>query len=1161
MRLKTESFAGGGRWSVRLLALLAAAVATSPGAAPAADRSDDVLRSPVRVTAGGSNQFMGVLSPDGRSLYYASDRGATTEIFRADPTGGNPRLLFDRNASVTWPRPSPDGKRLLYISFRSDATGDVCVLDLAESGHTCVTGNGTSDVQAFWFPDGRSIGVVQRTGLHGDYRLLRVPAGGGPASTLVDRSLSAPALSPDGRWLAYVPTERGATEVGISFAARVGRGIELRRLSDGRTVSFLPDLPGASGFPSFSPDGRWIYFTQYLNDTTFDGVIDGSDNGVLFRTSFDGLQETPAATGIPTQLTSARLNCQYPMPAADRLVMTCSRDGTLDIYTLPLEGQVPGAWNSARIDEEIRSARDVWDRILLYGRAVTAEADPAMRLQVLRRISRRHAELREYESARFYATAVQRSAAAGTFEAEWAAITLEMTAHREAENRLIRGQQSEAFLASERDRLARLNAMTPRSPDAVALRALAVTEVLGNVGDKGAARSALSGFDVGRVADRLVLLEAGRIAADLFDLLGERDALLSLYAALSCNPAIDPVDRFHFADRYVDVLGRGQSRAERGRRIADALPRAPVGSELAFRLELETRLADLGTKDPEEVRKGIFEMYRGTTDPDRRKALVLVTAQRAAAADQEFVLYEFSNSWVSWLKRESSERRYAEALYRSVVVERAYAKLAAGNLPDARGNFWGATLQTDDLESHAAFIEAAIAEGRATVRQDYEKRFKDRPDDPVWSFAQAYFLARDLPAEQDAAAFASAADQALAHLDRTDAGMPNAWPASLLRGFVEHQRWLRTGSADAAANALNRYLLAIDLGRDNPRALATLHFQAARLQAGIGNDAAALRHLAARERLPFASPEAELSFRMLRASCQFRLDRDRDADATADEALALVDGTDALARYRPLVLDRAALYALAAGNADKALELYAKLRPLVAASQAPEAGVNRLKLEVAEGSAALAAGKADVALKDFAAARALLTSMPEGLAPEPARSADVAPEPRVFARSDYLALLPALEAHALRMQDKFSEAAAAMHARRDALQARLKRLDLDEDLLDLASANYHLAEYAWRAKDADEAARSVDAGLKAAARFSERTGTPVTEEGLRLLQAGAELHLYGGIPLSRFSTDLRAGLAAATTEMARRPNPRRSGDRFLLGLYRGLIEAAPSGER
>src|SRR5678816_3213976 len=69
-------------------------------------------------------------SPDGRWLYFTSDRGGTPQVYRMNATGGEPqRITFEGSYNVT-PRPSPDGKTLAYIT-RNGAKFQVALLDLS----------------------------------------------------------------------------------------------------------------------------------------------------------------------------------------------------------------------------------------------------------------------------------------------------------------------------------------------------------------------------------------------------------------------------------------------------------------------------------------------------------------------------------------------------------------------------------------------------------------------------------------------------------------------------------------------------------------------------------------------------------------------------------------------------------------------------------------------------------------------------------------------------------------------------------------------------------------------------------------------------------------------------------------------------------------------
>ncbi len=110
-----------------LLTLCAMVVAVPAVAAPTA------VREPARLTAGTADQFLGTIAPDGRHLYFVSNRNATAQLFAKDLVTGHERLVFDDGADVSFPRVSPDGTQVLYVSSRDDAGGDVCLRPLAVS--------------------------------------------------------------------------------------------------------------------------------------------------------------------------------------------------------------------------------------------------------------------------------------------------------------------------------------------------------------------------------------------------------------------------------------------------------------------------------------------------------------------------------------------------------------------------------------------------------------------------------------------------------------------------------------------------------------------------------------------------------------------------------------------------------------------------------------------------------------------------------------------------------------------------------------------------------------------------------------------------------------------------------------------------------------------
>lgn len=1118
-----------------LCALAVPAVAAPPG----------VVR-PVRLTGGPSNQMLGVLGPGGR-LFYVDDEGGPLSIKSLEPQSGAGGVLLDDAADATAPRPSRDGRRLLYVSYQTNAAGQLCVREFDAGGRAgerrCLSDEGSAVYQAEWLPDGGAIAALVRTGLGGDYALLRYPLQGGAPAPLLPggQNHGSPAISPDGRWLAYVPLKRVSEKVSPTFASDAARTLQLVRLDapGASPVTLAFELPGASGFPAFSADGRFLYFTQFLNDTTLDGVIDGNDHGVIFRVAFDGSAAAPVDVRRAEQLTSAEWNCQYPAPAADRLVATCLFEGSLHVYSLPLEGAVPAAASRERLDDLLSASRGRWERLLLLARRAAVEP-PADHPRTLLRMIELHLALGELESSEFYTGELARPGA-GTPLSALAPLLTELIAHRRGEAALARGELSEQFVAEARARLTRLAArQQDRDPAAAALARLVASEAHDVLGEREEAARAVAAVPLEQVAEPFVLRYAAERAAAAGRDLESREPLLAVYRRLAAHPALEEADRLELAERYVLWRLRGLPRGE----LAAQLEPAGVdpAGELGFRLELERRLSGLTPQGQEEVRAKVFELYRANKGFARRKALVEATVRRAAREDADALLYQFADTWVSFVRPEQAERRPAEDLYRQVVLERAYIARATGNVGDARGHFFGVTLQTDSLEAHTGFVEQRLREGKseAAVLEEYQKRYAAAPDDPAHQFVQAWLLARGLP-ELAAEARVKQAARAQDLLRAAARGLWARWELQLLWGYAAHQRFLAAADRGAAEEAIGHYRLALDLAREAPRGRAAALSDLALLQSAVGNFAIALGYFEERDKLPFIDPLDELRHRLEKARALFHVERRKGALRELGEAQRAVARPE-LSRFKPLVLDRAALYHLEAGRFPEAKALYQELLGLLAAAPAaPERTRSSFAALLGKASAGLGAGEAAEALADLQAAQAMLGD-----------AAAVPPAARDATRL----LVHGLKAQTHAQASQWEAALAEGTARRDLLAARQAQSARDEGLLDLALVEAQLSEWSLKRQDGAGARAHLEAAFARADAWSASTGTAVFPLGLELLDAAARLSLDEGLSFAGSSIDLAARLAAMQDRLCRLRNPEWAAARGRITAHLARLELA-----
>ena len=206
------------------------------------------------------------LSPDGRriAVMIAGDNAFDIwvwDIERETPT----RLTFEGdNTRVVW---SPDGKRLAFASVRGGALMSTYVKPADGSGTEELLYGPKPDsdwgqnLPADWSPDGRTLlcqfSDTQQT------NILALDVERREARVLLHSPAAevGPAISPDGRWLAYCSDESGRPEVYVRpFPALDGRW----QISDSGGMA-----------PRWSPDGRELFYrydtSLYEAQVTTDG--------------------------------------------------------------------------------------------------------------------------------------------------------------------------------------------------------------------------------------------------------------------------------------------------------------------------------------------------------------------------------------------------------------------------------------------------------------------------------------------------------------------------------------------------------------------------------------------------------------------------------------------------------------------------------------------------------------------------------------------------------------------------------------------------------------------------------------------------------------------------------------------------------------------------
>ena len=291
---------------------------------------------PLRLTRGPGAEFNADFHAGRRRLVYVSDRDGSADIFLEEDVPGTlstPVKLAPHSARDRWPRLSPDGNRLLFVSTREDGGGDVWLLSLRKwrlrSGLEKLTTRHTADDQPCWHPDGDRLFYASGPSLGKGFDLWELKPGGA-AVRLTEDGGQMPDCSPDGRYLAFVSLRQSGNP-----------DLWVLRLEDGASAR-LTSGPELDLYPCWSADGGGVLFTRFAYDLNGDGALDRRDASSLFWVEFSA--EVFAGGELPPvrQLTPFSASERFPRPIPGGFLFTGSVGrGNTDVFALGESGEVP----------------------------------------------------------------------------------------------------------------------------------------------------------------------------------------------------------------------------------------------------------------------------------------------------------------------------------------------------------------------------------------------------------------------------------------------------------------------------------------------------------------------------------------------------------------------------------------------------------------------------------------------------------------------------------------------------------------------------------------------------------------------------------------------------------------------------------------------------
>ncbi len=233
-----------------------------------------VERLPVEPRSYGNPRF----SPDGRQLAFEIRDPAMAGIWVLGLDGTAPRRVAQAGgATLIYPAWTPDGRRVIFASTR-EGIFTLHVVPVDGSGEPQRLLDATEPlVEGVMAPDGNT--MVLRYGSPGDLRYRQL-SGDTTAKDIAVSSAAErmPALSKDGRWLAYGSNESGRDEVYV-----------LPFPPQGSARTQISDNGGTE--PVWAPDGRALIYRRGNDfvraELRMDGGIAVTSRRVLLNGEFD----------------------------------------------------------------------------------------------------------------------------------------------------------------------------------------------------------------------------------------------------------------------------------------------------------------------------------------------------------------------------------------------------------------------------------------------------------------------------------------------------------------------------------------------------------------------------------------------------------------------------------------------------------------------------------------------------------------------------------------------------------------------------------------------------------------------------------------------------------------------------------------------------------
>lgn len=195
------------------------------------------------------------LSADGHRILYQSNQDGPWQLWIMDRKKGTHTPLMKDRYNNNFPDWSPDNT---WVAFTSDRDGNEDIYLMQTDGKKIkrITTDPARDIHPYFSPDGRFL-LFNSTRGNGSFDIYRYTIATGELIRLTEtpENETCARFSPDMKQIVFLKNDAASDDVFIADASLV----KPRNLTQ---TPFATD-----GWPMFSPDGQWVYWSSRESGT------------------------------------------------------------------------------------------------------------------------------------------------------------------------------------------------------------------------------------------------------------------------------------------------------------------------------------------------------------------------------------------------------------------------------------------------------------------------------------------------------------------------------------------------------------------------------------------------------------------------------------------------------------------------------------------------------------------------------------------------------------------------------------------------------------------------------------------------------------------------------------------------------------------------------